>query len=332
MSQSSMRLQKPKLNTRGLIERLKSNGVKFEWTSEEKAIEYLEKNNNYFKLAAYRKNFIKEPLVGYKAPQYINLDFGHLRALAVADMRLRYIMMHMCADVEHALKVRLISEITENTSEDGYSIVDEYRNSLPEDILKQVENELSRTAVAPYCCDLFHKYNGQYPIWAFAEIVPFGRLLDIYKFYCEKYQLQQGLDLCYVLMEVRQLRNAVAHNNCIINDLRPIPFMKTKKNGSSQQLLPRTCVSQGLGKLDISKMQRKKRMTNARMCQVVTLLYAHKELVLSVKVKEHRYAELHELVDLELTKHKEHFMNNDLLLSNYSFFKKVVDAWCPTVI
>ena len=332
MSQIPMSQLKPKLDTLGLIERLKKNGVKFEWTTEEKAVEYLERNNNYFKLAAYRKNFTKEPLAGHAVPQYINLDFGQLRALAIADMRLRYIMMHMCADVEHALKVRLVSAITNNANEDGYSIVEEYRNSLPADIQQQVESELSRTATAPYCCDLYHKYDGQYPIWTFIEIVPFGRLLDIYKFYCQKYQLQQGLDTYYMLTEVRQLRNAVAHNNCIINDLRPIPFMRKKRDGSEQQITPRTCISQALGKLGFPRDQRIKRMTNARMCQIVTLLYAHNELVLSEPVKNHRYAELHGLVDKDLTKHKERFQGNELLLSNYTFFKKVVDAWCPTVL
>lgn len=329
MSQIPMAIQKPKKDTKGLIEQLKKNGVRFEWTTEEQAVEYLEKNNNYFKLTAYRKNFTKEPLAGFDCQQYIDLDFGHLRALAVYDMRLRYILMHMCADVEHALKVRLISAITNNPNEDGYAIVEEFRNSLPDYIQKELQNELKRVQTAPYGCDIYEKYDGQYPIWAFTEIISFGRLLDIYKFYCEKYHLMQELDFYYLLFHVRQLRNAVAHNHCIINDLRPIQFMRITKNGSQEPLLPRQCVSRALGQLSISKAQRSKRMKNARMCQVVTLLYAHKELVLSAPVKKHRYAELHELVDHEWTRHEEHFRNHELLCSNYAFFKKVIDAWCP---
>lgn len=328
MCEIPMTLQKPKKDTRGLVDQLKKNGVRFEWTTEAQAIEYLEKNNNYFKLTAYRKNFTKEPLAGFDCPQYINLDFGHLRALAVYDMRLRYVLMHMCADVEHALKVRLISAITENDNEDGYSIVEEFRQSLPENIQKELSNELKRVQDAPYACDIYQKYDGQYPIWAFAEIISFGRLLDIYKFYCEKYQLTQELDIYYLLFHVRQLRNAVAHNHCIINDLRPVPFMHTGKDGVPKPLRPRQCISLALSRLPISKQQRSKRMKNARMCQVVTLLYAHKELVLSEPVKKHRYAELHQLVDHDWTRHQEHFQKHELLCSNYAFFKKVIDAWC----
>ena len=45
-----------------LIEHMKSKGIKFNIVSEKEAIDYLENNNNYFKLAAFRKNYPKQKL------------------------------------------------------------------------------------------------------------------------------------------------------------------------------------------------------------------------------------------------------------------------------
>ena len=50
---------KPMLNAEELVKHLEEKGVKFELTSIDDAQKYLQKNNNYFKLVSYRKNFQK---------------------------------------------------------------------------------------------------------------------------------------------------------------------------------------------------------------------------------------------------------------------------------
>ena len=66
--------------------------------------------------------------------------------------------------------------------------------------------------------DLVTKYDGEYPIWVFVEIVPFGRLIKFYRFIAEKLKDKKMINESYMLMDVRELRNACAHNNCIIHD------------------------------------------------------------------------------------------------------------------
>lgn len=66
-------IKKPKLSTEGQIEHLQSKGVKFEKISVEEAKAYLQANNNYFKLRAYRKNFPKHP-DGERKGQYIRVN------------------------------------------------------------------------------------------------------------------------------------------------------------------------------------------------------------------------------------------------------------------
>ena len=46
--------------------------------------------------------------------EYKKLDFGYLKELSTIDMYLRYIVMDMCLDIEHVIKVRLIKNITNN--------------------------------------------------------------------------------------------------------------------------------------------------------------------------------------------------------------------------
>ena len=115
---------KPILNCAKQISHLQSKGVKFEIISTADAEKYLNENNNYFKLRAYRKNFPKHP-DGADKDKYINLDFAMLKDLAIIDMHLRYKLMHLVLDIEHFAKVKLLRTIGDSRN-DGYEIVESY--------------------------------------------------------------------------------------------------------------------------------------------------------------------------------------------------------------
>jgi len=121
-------MRKPKLNIADQILHMESTGIRFKHISKESAKKYLEENNNYFKLTAYRKNFSKHP-DGPKLNKYIDLDFSYLIDLAIIDMRLRYLLLLMCLDVEHFSKVRLMKAL-EQSEDNGYDIVESYKASL----------------------------------------------------------------------------------------------------------------------------------------------------------------------------------------------------------
>lgn len=143
-----------------LIQHMKSKGIKFHEVSEADAKDFLLKNNYYMKLASYRANYEKND-VGKRIGEYKNLDFGYLQELSTIDMHLRYIVIEMCLDIEHAIKVKLISEVTNNTNEDGYEIVKKF---LSEDnninILKNIRGHKS----GEYCKDLIEKYYPYFPV------------------------------------------------------------------------------------------------------------------------------------------------------------------------
>ncbi len=52
---------KPKLTSEEQIKHLKEKGIKFSICTEEEAKDYLDYNNNYFKVSSFRKNYSKIP-------------------------------------------------------------------------------------------------------------------------------------------------------------------------------------------------------------------------------------------------------------------------------
>ena len=102
------------------------------------------------KLASYRCNYEK-CLEGKREGQYKNLDFVYLKELSTIDMHLRYIIIEMCLDIENAIKVRILEDVTNNPDEDGYNVV---RKFIAKDsnigILKKIISHKS----GEYCKDL----------------------------------------------------------------------------------------------------------------------------------------------------------------------------------
>ena len=86
--------QKPMLSVQDLIVHSKEKGIQFNSISETEAQDYLARNNNYFKLASYRKNYPKFT-DGPKQGQYENLDFAYLIELARIDVEVRHILLKL---------------------------------------------------------------------------------------------------------------------------------------------------------------------------------------------------------------------------------------------
>lgn len=306
---------KPMLNAQELINHLEEKGVKFNLTTKEEAQKYLEENNNYFKLVSYRKNFPKYEN-GENCGKYIDLDFGMLMDLSIIDMRIRKTMLSIVLDLEHYAKVKLLSKI-ESTSKDGYTIVEEYIQDLKDkDEYTYLENELSKNKTGTYCGDLVSKYNGEYPIWVFVEIIPFGRLIKFYKFVADKLQDRKMIDEAFMLMDVRELRNACAHNNCIINDLKAY----TSKYDANYR------VRNEVAKTGISKRVRDNKLSNARIKQLITLLYLSKNIVTSKGVLNYQTAILQDLKN-RIEHHIDYYNTNELVQTSLKFLNKIIDNW-----
>jgi abortive infection bacteriophage resistance protein len=310
-----LNVAKPKLSLDGQIEHLKEKGILFNIMDETAAKEYLAQNNNYFKLTAYRKNYDKHP-DGENKGKYIKLEFAYLVDLAIIDMDIRYRIVHMALDIEHHTKLQLLRKIDEK-NEDGYQIIQDYIDSLDERQKNIFESEINRNRGNIYCGDIIDKYDGAFPIWAFVEVIPFGRLVSFYGFCADRFADRTMKDNFYRLLTCKEIRNASAHSNCILNDLRA----KTAAHGTNADITKALMAIPGM-----NSNFRKNRMSNARIQQVITLLYMHKIMVESDGIRKSEGEELKRIIT-RIDKNIDYYNSNQKIKGTLDFLKMVVDSW-----
>lgn len=127
---------KPKKLVSQLVSEMKNDrGITFKYVEETVAIDYLSNINNYLRTAAYRKNYQKHQM-GLKQGKYLDLDFSYLVEMSVLDMHYRFLIQKMCSDIEHSMCVQLIRDIENDTSTDGYDLVDKFFNKYPNEVKK----------------------------------------------------------------------------------------------------------------------------------------------------------------------------------------------------
>ena len=315
---------KPMLHINEMVDYLKLKNIKFERISEKDAENYLKNNNNYYNLTSYKNNFEKYFVDGIFIDKYIDLDFSYLKDLSIIDHRLRLILFKMIIDIEHYLKIKILNTIESIDEEDGYRIVNRY---LEQDFYnvkfpKKVHNSIFKKVGSEYYQKIFSKYDldkdkklENIPIWEFLEIITFGELVNFYDFYTNEYKLKDENKDVYILRDIVKLRNAVAHNNCILSELN----MKKNKYPPSYKVI------QFLNNCDIGKDTRSKKLSNSRIRQITYTLYMFNEIVTSDGIKNNVKKDINELFFDRIIKHKEYYNNNELLKSIYCYFQKIIE-------
>ena len=181
----SNKINKPMMTSESLVAKMRDEkGIRFKYVTEEKAEVYLTDINNYLRTAAYRQNYSKYTR-GVNTGKYINLDFTYLQEMSTVDMHFRFLINRMCLDIEQALKVKLVKDL----SNDANAYKGRY-----EHIIQGYDD-----------C----------PIWVLCEVLTFGEFLRLYDFYYGNTAVVSGA----ILGLVRCLRNGSAHNNCLLANL-----------------------------------------------------------------------------------------------------------------
>lgn len=324
---------KPKKTAEELVQMLHDEkGIQFHLISEEQAVECFSQRNNYLRTASYRKNYPKH-IAGPNAGKYIHLEFAYLTELSTLDFYLRELLLQMCIDVEHDLKVSLLRELEENPSEDGYAIVRDFLARYPE-ILAAIERKTDASFTGELIekyfavCSVFPAqspqaylstriYDVDCPMWVLEELIGFGEFLRMYRFYSERNPQFTPLLPQRVLNPVKSLRNACAHNNCLLNALS-----RTSTTRPSPE------ISAFIASLDnISAGERRSKLTSRPMFEIVCLLYGYNKIV-SPSVKKRRIKQLTEFVNGRMQRHIDYFEGpegNKLIATSFEFLKKVVD-------
>ena len=314
-------LTKPMKSAQDLVEHMKSKGITFNIVSPEDAVQYMEQNNNYFRVASYRKNYNKR-LNSKQNPidEYVNLDFGYLQDLAIIDMELRYTFIQLALDIEHFAKMDLLREI-ERHNEDGYKIVLDFLNAQKTDRKQHIQSELRQNQNSYYTKDVYTKYNPDFPAWVFLELLPFGTILDFYLFCAKRFNSKPMCDRFYIMIRCKNVRNACAHNDCFINDFHTgtAPYKTKYPVNQKLSVIP-----------SLSPDSRKRRMQNERMQELIYVLYIHREIVTSMGVHNKAAQKLHAFKD-RMMRHADYYNTNQLIAANFNFLKLVIDNWFSIV-
>lgn len=303
-------MRRPKLSIDGQINHMKNDkGIKFNIVKEDDAKRFLTNNSYYFKIKSYAKNYEKYT-EGENAGKYINLEFAYLQELSTLDMYFRRLILKMTLDIEHYLKTKLLIDCSENDKENGYDIVEELFSRHPH--IKENTNREDKNSAS---CDLVLKYKDDFAIWNVVEVLSFGDFTKLYYIYYKKYKTKGSVE--NHLWSVRFLRNAAAHNNCLLNSLR-IPY--------SKEINPNKRVMNVISNVkEIPREARQARMKNPIIHDFIVSLYVFNNIVTSPGIKKHYMNELKDFVDNRMVRNKEYFQDNQLIISYYKFVKNIID-------
>lgn len=292
------------------IAQLKSQGIRFNIVGEPEAIEFLTDHTYYFRLKFYAENYDKYQPNMRKSGQYINLEFAYLKELALLDLYLRRTLFAMVMDVEHYVKIQLLRDVNENPKEDGYSIVDEFFQRF-----RWLERDLSRQR-GLYAGGLIQKYKGNFAVWNVVEVITFSQLISLYELYHEKYGFDGKEDLAPFFWAVKTLRNSIAHNNSLLNNLRTVDNTIYPVNKDVARLL------ESIGGIG-STMARKK-VSIPFLSDFTATIHAFNCIVTSKDEREMRMSELEGLLDGRFRRHQDYFKENQVISSAFEFINLVV--------
>lgn len=290
-----------KLKARELIEHLETNkGVKFTIISKSNAIKFIERNNYYYKVAAFRKNFSKN-----SDNKYIHLEFAHLIDLSTIDMHIREVLLNISVNVEHFIKTELSRLLNNNAKEDGYSIVKEFETQYPD----YFQFTINKFKSSRYQKDMYIKRKNDIPYWVLLEHMDYGCLLKFVRLYYLKYKpasLKKAVDLGD---NARHIRNACAHNNVFIINI----FSDDNKLKNVTSAV--TTVAQNL---DILKHKNYKKINDILSLFILSKAYCSQPVI------EYQKKELLSFLT-RCKRNKDYYSNNDKILESYTIFSKIVD-------
>ncbi|WP_346216433.1 Abi family protein [Caldifermentibacillus hisashii] len=311
-----------KLSFDEIIEQLEEKGVQFKEISKETAKEKLMNSNFYYKIRSFRKNFPKN-----KDGKYINLDFFMLNDLATIDMRLRYVLIHMCLDIEHTLKTKIVKDITLDQMEDGIKVVQKFlddKNKKSKKVIDDYYRPISNERHPNH--GLYRKYKKRIPpIWVFCELMTFGDLVAFIEFFYG----YKNKPSCYAPLEknlryVKNIRNLTAHNSPIINEI-------TLKNQIEFNNNTNRFLYDFLSSVDnLSKKAIRKKLKNTKIHDLCALFYVYHTYVSSTGMKKHRYDELNKFM-VRAKRNKELYKKHSNFVSVYNFFDKIIDSFTKNI-
>lgn len=197
-------------------------------------------------------------------------------------------------------------------SEDGYNIVRKYLDGNY-NILSNLYQSADESATSGLI-GKFKNNEENIPIWSFIETLSFGRFIEIYNLY---YGTYGGKNYSSYLGSIKFLRNAAAHNTCLLNSIRK-PYPNINKTRDIMDVLKKI---KGLKTSDKDKMK------NPVIHDFVVLLFVYNDILnypSNRKLREVGMTQVKNLFENIMTRNKDYFIKNDVLCENYRFICMII--------
>jgi len=238
------------------------------------------------------------------------LDFAYLKELSTIDAYLRRVILVMTLELEHFLKVKMLADF-QKVDEDGYDIIHEFFKMRPD-----LKDDIERKSNTSTCNEIIKKYRDYWAIWNIVEVMSLGQFSDLYGLF----YLRNKSDKSYsnMLLPVNMIRNAAAHNNCLINRLRP-PY--------SREVTPCYELKYELSQyVKLKQNVSDKRLKHPAIHDFAALLYLYHRVVPDPTRKQ-TYGELDKLFNVRMLKRKEYFAKNEVVKSSYNYVADIVNYY-----
>jgi len=296
---------------------MKFKGISFNIINESNAINILENSNYYFKLSNYKNNFMIRNIKHQNemVSRYTDLEFKHLVDLSSLDMQLRYVLIKLCLDIEHSIKLMIMRTFTDNNQYNGNDIINDYFDFIKNNtsIKNPYLKFLRHVKDDNYLNSEFLKYETEKPLWFVIEHIQFGGLCWFVEFLYNEKSIKEFKELSKTIKIVKNIRNKAAHNSPILDD---IVILNQLEGSDKNKLLVEYAKRTVINKKTINK-----RMTNYKTHDLISIFFVYDLVVRSEAMKSHRKSELLEFMK-RAKRNKEIY--DERFKSVYHFFDKVL--------
>lgn len=183
--------------------------------------------------------------------------------------------------------------------------------------VKTIHEKIGKSATS----DLVQKRldeDDNYALWEIVEVLSFGNFIDLYQLYYSKYPSKDNFSS--YLWSLKFLRNAAAHNNCLLNSIKAPYNVSLHKNRDILFKISKIKT--------ISEKSRNTWMQNPVIHDFIILVYVYLNVIKSDGIKQHGINRLKGLFEDRMLLHKEYFEKNVSIKECYRFVSKVVSTFC----
>lgn len=161
-----------------------------------------------------------------------------------------------------------------------------------------------------YNSQIIAKYHPRYPIWAFLEVLTFGDFIKFYRYYYTQHNIK--IPFPEHLESARILRNATAHNNCLLNNL-------TKKRTIQSSNIIRSILKNSLSTKQLYPVCK----TNFLIMDIISTYYLFINVSNNSDIKNEIYTELTGKVINRFFAHN-YFIKNENMTDCMNFLNEAI--------